>query len=241
MLKLYSNGGKLSLISPPHLIIILHSGIKKLSTAITVPNSLCQALFQVPKGTLNSNLKLQCIIPQYISWKARIKRIWNRKENNAWDPTSPLLSKLSNGPLMVVPRTSRIVDSRTTFLPKAKRTLYHEHIDVLEPITTSNGRNITKLRDMLITPERPQGHTWKVPCTTLNAHQRDTKQTNTMGSTLPPNDSPLDSLCLVSGTHAKQIPQPTNGVPSKRKIKGYSDLNSILPQEPSGLYLRYHT
>ena len=94
---------------------------------------------------------------------------------------------------------------------------------------------------MLITPELPQDHTRKVPCTTLDAHQRDAKQTNTIGPTQPSSDSPLDPLGLVIGTQSKQIPQPTIGVPSKRKIKGNSDLNSILPQEPNRLCPRYHT
>ena len=62
-----------------------------------------------------------------------------------------------------------------------------------------------------------------------------------MGPTLPPSDSLLDFLGPVSGMQAKQILQATSGVPSKRKIKGYSDLNSILPQETSRLCPRYHT
>ena len=93
---------------------------------------------------------------------------------------------------------------------------------------------------MLITHKLPQGHTWKVPCIIPDDHQRDAKQTNTMGLTLPPSDSPLDSPSPVNGTQAKQIPQPTSGVPSKRKIKGHSDLNSVLPQEPGKLCPRYY-
>ena len=41
MLELCSMGGKLSLIDSPHLIIILHRGIKKLSVAVSIPDSLC--------------------------------------------------------------------------------------------------------------------------------------------------------------------------------------------------------
>jgi len=128
----------------------------------------------------------------------------------------------------------------TYALPKAKSAIYYDCVDILEPIITSDDRKITKLRDMMISPELPQGHTWKVPYTTPDAYQRDANQTNTMGPTLPPSNSPLDSPCLVSGTQAKQIPQPTSNVPSKRKIKGHSDLNSILPQEPSRLCPWYH-
>lgn len=71
---------------------------------------------------------------------------------------------------MVVLRTSRIVISQPMLLQKAKSTLYHGHIYVLEPITTSDDKKITKLRDMMITLELPQGHTWEVPCTTPEAH-----------------------------------------------------------------------
>ena len=39
---------------------------------------------------------------------------------------------------------------------------------------------------------------------------------------------------------AKQIPQPSSGIPSKRKINGYNDLNSIPPQESNGLRPKYH-
>ena len=36
----------------------------------------------------------------------------------------------------------------------------------------------------MITLKLPQGPTWKVPYTTLDAHQRDAKETNTMGLTM---------------------------------------------------------
>jgi len=126
------------------------------------------------------------------------------------------------------PRTSRIVDSQPTHLPEAKSEIYDDCVDILEPIITSDDRKITKSRDMLITPELSLGHTWKVPCTTSNAHQKDAKQNNIMGPTLPSSNSPLDSTCPVKGTQAKQVPQLTSAIPNKRKIKGHSDLNSIL-------------
>ena len=58
-----------------------------------------------------------------------------------------------------------------------------------------------------------------------------------MNLTLPPSNSLLDSPRLVSATQAKQISQLTSGVPSKRKIRGHNDFNSILPQEPTGCAL----
>ena len=94
---------------------------------------------------------------------------------------------------------------------------------------------------MLITPNYLKAMLRKYPIEPLDAHQKDAKQTNTMGPTLPPNDSPLDSPGPVSGTQAKQIPQPTSSVPSKRKIKSHNDLNLVLPQKPSRLCPRYHT
>ena len=53
----------------------------------------------------------------------------------------------------------------------------------------------------MITPKLPHGYTWEVPCPTPDDHQRDTKQTNTMGPTLPPSDSPGP----VNETQAKKI------------------------------------
>jgi len=51
--------------------------------------------------------------------------------------------------------------------------IYDDYINIQDPIITSDDRTITKLRDMLITLELPQGHTWKVPCTTPDVHERD--------------------------------------------------------------------
>ena len=100
--------------------------------------------------------------------------------------------------------------------------IYDNCVDILKPIITSDDRKITKSRDMQITLELPQGHTWKVPYTTPDACQRDAKQTNIIGPTLPPSDFPFDSLGPVSRTQGKQILQPANNVPSKRKIKNRS-------------------
>lgn len=94
---------------------------------------------------------------------------------------------------------------------------------------------------MLGTPKLHYGHTWIMPCTTSDDHQRDAMSTNMVGLTLPPSNSPLDSPYLFSGIQAKQTPQPSSGIPSKRKNKGYSDLNFIPPQESHGLCPKYHT
>ena len=56
---------------------------------------------------------------------------------------------------MIIPRTSRVVDSWPTLLPEAKSTFYDDFIDILEPIITSDDRKIIKSRDMLITPKLP--------------------------------------------------------------------------------------
>ena len=110
---------------------------------------------------------------------------------------------------MVVPRTSRKVNDQLALHLEAKSAQYHSHINIQKPILISDDRKITKSKDLLIAPELPHGHVWEVPCATPNAYQRDAKQTNTMGPTLPPSDSPFDSLGPVSGTQAKQISQPT--------------------------------
>ena len=101
---------------------------------------------------------------------------------------------------MVVPRISRKVNEQLVLHPEAKSAQYHSHINIQKSILISDGRKITKSKDMLIAPELPHGHVWEVPCATLDAYQRDAKQTNTMGPTLPPSDSPFDSLGPVSGT-----------------------------------------
>lgn len=95
--------------------------------------------------------------------------------DEAWIPTSSPLPELSSGPLIIMPRTCGIVNSRPALLPGAKSVLYHSHIYILESILTSDDRKISKLRDMLSTPELPHGHAWIVPCATLDAYQRDAK------------------------------------------------------------------
>ena len=59
---------------------------------------------------------------------------------------------------MIIPKTSRIVDSRPTLLPETKSAIYKDCVDILKPIITSDDKKITKSRDMLITPDLPQGH-----------------------------------------------------------------------------------
>ena len=78
---------------------------------------------------------------------------------NQWVLAGPPLSKLCNGPLIIVPRTSRIVNSRPTLLLEAKSIIYDDCVDILKSIITSDDRKITKSRDMLITPELSQGYT----------------------------------------------------------------------------------
>ena len=82
---------------------------------------------------------------------------------------------------------------------------YHCYIDVHQPILTGDSRKITELGDVLNTPKQSHGHAREISRASLDAHQGDTEQTNTMGLSLPSNDTPLDPPGPINGTQAAQI------------------------------------
>ena len=57
-IKLCPESSELALLDPAHLLNIFHECISYLPIAISVPDSLSQALPQVYEGSLNSDLEL---------------------------------------------------------------------------------------------------------------------------------------------------------------------------------------
>ena len=96
-----------------------------------------------------------------------------------------------------------------------------------QPILIGDSRKITELGDMLNTPKLSHGHAREISRASLDAHQGDTEQIDSMGLSLPSSDAPLNPSGPVSETQATQISQPTISVIGKRKIEEYSSPNPI--------------
>lgn len=104
---------------------------------------------------------------------------------------------------------------------------YHCYIDVYQPILTGGRRKITELGVVLNAPKLSHSQAWEISRASPNAHQGDTKQTKTMGLSLPSSHAPFDPLGPANRTQAAQISQAAINIPRKGKIERHNSPDPI--------------